>query len=189
MRIDADGQKVHLRDGYDVEVLFGPHIFEEGEMLEEVRVEAAVLEREVRLDKVGEFFDFDLVALLFEDLRRDRGDLLRGEGRHAEDNLLGGLCRRSEKEQSAENRNKFFSFVIPPSKFCQWPEGRPFAADAARSAEFPSFPSLLRKRVKIKKDRTRTSGSGPLIDDAKSKRRSIQERSRRSRASSCTLSS
>ena len=122
MRIDADGQKVYLRDGYDVEVLFGPHIFEEGEMLEEVRVEAAVLEREVRLDKVGEFFDFDLVALLFEDLRRYRGDLLRGEGRHAEDNLLGGLCRRSEKEQSAENRNKFFHSSYLRQNFANGPK-------------------------------------------------------------------
>ena len=74
---------MYLRERNDVEVLFASHVFEIWQMLEEIRVEAAVREREVRLDKVGELLDFDLVALLFKDARCDRGDLLGGEWRHA----------------------------------------------------------------------------------------------------------
>ncbi len=56
---------MHLNQWDYVELLFLFHVVKIGDVLEEIGIQVFVLEGVVRLNKVGEFFDNQLVAVFF----------------------------------------------------------------------------------------------------------------------------
>ena len=107
---------MHLNQWDYVELLFFFHVVKIGDVLEEIGIQVFVLEGVVRLNKVGEFFDNQLVAVFFQHLFCYCCDVFGRKRSYSEYDLFLG-CKAGCRYQYCCDQGDdqcFLHFFIPP---------------------------------------------------------------------------